>query len=370
MVGSVHTYSVRSGNTKNITDHVRETETKALRGQWVAETAFELKQQGYTPDLIIAHPGWGESMFLSDVWSACPQLHYLEFDYGSKTDCGFDPEFDSEQSLHQLMQYRMKNAAALISFQAMTWGYTPTPFQWRTLPAAYRQRVSVIHDGIDCQTLRPNSQASLELPNGVRLRLGDPVLTFVNRTFEPYRGIHCLMRALPELQRCWPSLQVLLIGSDSSKLSYGKNRNDGRGWLAALRDELGDQLDWSRIHVPGPLRYESFIVAMQISAVHVYYTYPFVLSWSLLEAMACGAMVVASATEPVLDVIEDGVNGLLVGFHDRQALINAISRVLNDPHKFQEMRRNARRTIKNRFMLQDCIKRQLALVDALALGSI
>jgi len=262
----------------------------------------------------------------------------------------------------------MKTVASCLSFQSMSWGYTPTRFQWQTLPAAFRERVSVIHDGIDCQKLCPDPAATLKLPDGTLLRKGDHVLTFVNRTFEPYRGIHKLMRALPELQRRWPQLQVLLIGLDSPHVSYGKAREDGRGWLSVLSSELEAQLDWRRIHAPGALTHSAFIRAMQISAVHVYLTYPFVLSWSLLEAMACGALVVGSATAPVEEVIRHGENGWLVDFHDQEALISTVSNVLADLKGHEALRAKARQTIKQDFKLEACLSKQIRLLDAVASG--
>lgn len=361
-------YRVQQDNTPGIPPLVRELETKLLRATWVAELAEQLCQENYRPDLIIAHPGWGEALFLADLWPDVPQLHYLEFDYGTGVDIGFDPEFAAPTTWQSRARQRIKTANNLLNLQAMTWGYTPTHFQWSTLPSAYRQRVSVIHDGIDTQRLRPDPTATFTLPNGAVIRQGDPLLTFVNRTFEPYRGVHRLLRSLPELQRRWPALQVLLIGRDSPNVSYGKRRSDGRGWLAVLRDDLHGQLDWSRIHAPGQLPYAQFIRAMQVSAVHVYFTYPFVLSWSLLEAMACGALVVGSATEPVQEVIRDGDNGLLVGFHDQQALIERVSSVLANPGAWAEIRHKARRSVQQHYRLKDCIARQLHLIDAVASG--
>ena len=365
-------YRYTRGNTPGLPPLLLELETKVLRAGWAAELAEGLRADGYQPDLILAHPGWGEALFLGDVWPEVPQLHYLEFDYQAGVDMHFDPEFPIPGTWQERARARMKAANTQLNLAAMTWGLTPTRFQWSTLPAGQRGRVSVIHDGIDLERLGPDPVASLQLPDGTSLGGpdADPVLTMVNRTFEPYRGIHRLMRALPELQRRHPRLQVLLIGRDSPQVSYGPNRDDGRGWLAALREELGDQLDWSRIHAPGKLAYHQFVQAMQLSAAHVYFTYPFVLSWSLLEAMACGALVIGSATAPVQEVIEHGRNGLLVDFFDQEALVEAVSHTISQPGRYKTLRQAARRTVEERYELKTCLRRQLALIDAVASGVI
>lgn len=363
-------YRIKHANTPSLPAALRETETKLLRGQWVAEEAMKLKSEGYVPHLIIAHPGWGEALFLRDIWPSCPQLHYMEFAYEAKTDVNFDPEFSEDDTLEELQRQRMKSANTLLNLQSMDWGYTPTEFQWKTMPSAYRERISVIHDGINTERLKPDATSTVELPGGRCLRHGEPLLTFVNRTFEPYRGVHRLLHALPELQRLHPDLQVLLIGKDSPDVSYGKKRSDGQGWLACLRQELGHRLDWSRIHAPGPVPYPQFIRAMQMSMVHVYLSYPFVLSWSMLEAMACGALVVGSATAPVQEVIQHEHNGLLVGFHDTEGLINTVSHAITQTASLEPLRINARKTIETNYRLEDCIKQQLALVDGLSTGAL
>ena len=365
-------YRYTRGNTPGLPPLLQELETKVLRATWAAEQAEALQAKGYRPDLILAHPGWGEALFLRDVWPDVPQLHYLEFDYQAGVDMNFDPEFLSQPTWQERARQRMKSANTQLNLAAMTWGLTPTHFQCSTLPAGHRQRIAVIHDGVNLERLGPDPAARLHLPDGTVLGGpgAAPVLTMVNRTFEPYRGIHRLMRALPELQRRHPQLQVLLIGRDTPEVSYGAKRRDGRGWLAALREELEGQLDWSRIHAPGKLEYAQFVQAMQLSAAHVYFTYPFVLSWSLLEAMACGALVIGSATAPVQEVIRHGHNGLLVDFFDQEALVTAVSQALEHPERCVPLRQAARRTVADTYELGACLQRQLALIDAVASGVI
>lgn len=364
----------KSGNSSDGPRLIRDLESKFIRAEAAAYAAVKAEKDGYKPDLIIGHPGWGETIFLADIWPDVPQLHYLEFDYSKGLDVQFDPEYSPEYNWFERARQRVKSTNMQLGLQSMSWGITPTRFQWSSLPASHRNSVSVIHDGIDMNVLSPSDSAQLRLPSGRilgTLRDGfDPVLTFVNRTFEPYRGVHRLMRALPALQRLHPRLQTLLIGLDTPKVSYGSKRVDSRGWLAALKEELGESLDWSRIHTPGPLPYKDFVCAMQLSAAHVYFTYPFVLSWSLLEAMACAAPVIGSRTAPVEEVIQHRSNGLLVDFFDQDALVEAVSKCLNDPSFARRLGLNARSTVKSKYELNYCLNKQLSLIDAVAEGII
>jgi glycosyltransferase involved in cell wall biosynthesis len=364
-------YQVRRGNGQGTHPLALETESKVLRAEAVATMADELRNAGYHPDVILAHPGWGETLFLGDIWPSVPQLHYVEFAYRAEgTDTDFPDRHALEQTWQEKARGRMKNANVLLNLQAMAWGLTPTGFQHSTLPAWAQAKTSVIHDGINTSWACPDPTASLQLPDGRRLSAADEVISFVNRTFEPYRGIHVFLEALPAVLRARPKAQVLLVGHDSPKVSYGAHRRDGRGWLTALREELGDTIDWSRVHTLGKVPHNTLRLIFQITRAHVYLTYPFVLSWSLLEAMSCGALVIGSATAPVQEVIEDGRNGLLVPFADGDQLAQQLITALSQPERFQTLRQAARATVVERYELQHCLRSQIALLDAVATGAI
>lgn len=367
-------WSLQRGNSSDGLPLIRDLESKFIRAEAAGIAAECAARQGYKPDIIIAHPGWGETLFLADIWPDVPQLHYLEFDYSLGLDMHFDPEFPVSSTWQERARQRVKSSNMTLGLQSMTWGMTPTRFQWSSLPRSHQANVSIIHDGINVQTLHPDDSAELDLGHGVRLgsvlKGAAPVLTFVNRTFEPYRGVHRLLRALPALQQRHPNLQTLLIGRNTPSVSYGSKRSDGRGWLTVMREELGASLDWSRIHTPGHLNYSQYIKSMQLSAAHVYFTYPFVLSWSLLESMACGAPVIGSATPPVEEVIEHGVNGVLVDFFNQDALIESVSQCLHFPHEAREMGLRARQTVMEHYDLDSCRQRQIQLIDAVANGLI
>ena len=191
------------------------------------------------------------------------------------------------------------------------------------------------------------------------------MITFVSRRLEPYRGFHVFMRALPRLLRERPQAHVLIVGGDEA--GYGQPPPGGGTWREVLWAEVGGVLDRSRVHFLGRVPYAEFVALLQLSSVHVYLTYPFVLSWSMIEAMACGCAVVASATPPVLEVIEDGGNGLLVDFFDTDRIVDAVSRVLDHPDRMRAMRAAARRTAIERYDFATvCLPRHVELIERIA----
>lgn len=361
-------YTPQRSSSAALHPWVADLETKVIRGEAAANAAAALREGGYRPDVICAHPGWGEALFLKDVFPDARLLSFIEFFYRvDGADFGFDPEF-AEADLAGRCRLRLKNANSLLNLDAADWCISPTHWQASTVPAAYRSRLSVVHDGIDTQRIRPAPQARVELARArTTLRPGDEVLTFVNRNMEPYRGFHVFMRALPEIQRRRPNLMTLIVGGDD--VSYGKRLPPGQTWRQKMLAEIGGRLDMDRVRFVGHIAYGDFLAVLQVSAVHVYLTYPFVLSWSMLEAMAAGCVVVGSATAPVEEVIADGDNGLLVDFFSTTQIADAVDRVLDHPDRMAAMRARARQTIVERYDLtRVSLPRQMALVDALASG--
>jgi glycosyltransferase involved in cell wall biosynthesis len=226
-------------------------------------------------------------------------------------------------------------------------GVAPTAWQASTFPAPLRQMLDVIHDGVNTAAMAPNPQASFALPNGQSVKTGDEVLTFVNRNLEPYRGYHIFMRALPDVLKARPKAQVVIVGGD--EVSYGSAPEGAKGWKDTILNEVRDRLDMSRVHFMGKIPYDKFIALMQVSRAHAYLTYPFVLSWSMIEAMSAGAHVIGSATAPVQEVIQDGVNGTLVDFFDIAAWSAALTKALAHPDQFQTLRQAARQTALDRY---------------------
>lgn len=322
-------YAITINPIPGLPTELAEFEAKHLRARGALAAARLLHEEGFAPDIIIAHPGWGESILLELVWPDVPQIHFCEFFYGIRgSDVTFDPEM-SVTSDELLSRVLLKNAAPLLSLHGMYRGVAPTHFQKQQFPAPYHDRIDVIHDGIDTDRIRPNPAARFELPNGRTLVAGDPVITFVNRNLEPQRGFHIFMRSLPAVLRAHPTAQVCIVGGDGK--GYGGGAPGGQTWRQIMLREVGDAIDTDRVHFLGQVAYARYVSLLQISAAHVYLTYPFVLGWSCIEAMSAACTIIGSRTAPVEEVIRDGENGYLVDFRDVEGLAARILAVLADP---------------------------------------
>lgn len=336
-------------------------------GARVAEVCQMLRDQQVRPDIIVGHCGWGETLFIKDVFPDVPLLSYFEFYYHARgVDVDFDPEFST--IFYHPSRLRTRNGVALLSYDASDWGNTPTMWQRSLHPPEMRRRMSVIHEGVDTSLIVPNPQAVLELPDrGLSLKHGDEVLTYVARNLEPYRGFHVFMRALPEVLKRRPNAQVLVVGGDS--VSYGAAAAPRSSYREMMLTELGSRLDTSRVHFLGQVDYAVYQKLLQISSAHVYLTYPFVLSWSFIEAMSSACLLIGSSTPPVMEVLEDGVNGLAVDFFDTAALVDRIVEALANPARFRPLREAARETAVSRYDLkQVLLPRWVKLLDDLIAG--
>jgi glycosyltransferase involved in cell wall biosynthesis len=319
------------------------------RGKRVAAGAAELKRQGLRPDLIFAHIGWGEALFLKEIFPDARVLLYNEFFYRSQGgDVGFDREFP--MTAEKVLRLRVMNAPLLMSLDASDWGMAPTRWQQKQFPAAYAERMSVIHDGINTDVVTPGAPGAEEL------------ITYVARNLEPYRGFHVFMRAIPEIQKRRPKARIVIVGGD--EVSYSPRLPPGQTYRQRLLREIEGKADLSRVRFTGRIPYADYLSLLRRSSVHVYLTYPFVLSWSLLEAMAAGCLVVGSRTPPVEEVVRDGENGLLTGFFSTERLAERIDHALSMDSR--PLREAARKTVVERFDLKRvCLPAQLELVARL-----
>lgn len=354
-------YKPQHGSTPKIHPWAQDSETKLIRGEACFHAMRHLQSQGYVPDIVCAHPGWGEALFAKDVWPQAPLLSYFEFYYHmSGADVGFDPEFPPDPL--DGPRLRARNLVNLMNLELCDFGLAPTEWQKSLHPATFRDKIRVIHDGINTGLLAPNPSARLTIPNtGRSFGADEEIITFVNRNLEPYRGYHIFMRALPEILRRRPKAQVLIVGGDG--VSYGKHPPQGN-WRQIFFAEVKSDIDTGRVHFLGNVPYPAFVSLLQVSSVHVYLTYPFVLSWSMLEAMSAGCLVVGSSTPPVQEVLRDGENGLLVDFFSPSDIAAKVVAALEAHGDFARLRQAARQTIVDNYDLATiCLPRQLAYLD-------
>jgi glycosyltransferase involved in cell wall biosynthesis len=344
-----------------------EIERAIHTGATVAEVCRGLRDRGFRPDLIVGHSGWGETLFVKEVFPDVPLLANFEFFYHAHgVDVDFDPEFAS--IFNEPARLLTRNAINLMAFQSADWGHSATQWQRSLHPPEMRSRISVLHEGVDTKLARPNPRARFTLPESGRvLTRRDEVVTYVARNLEPYRGFHIFMRALPQLLRRRKHAQVVIVGGDG--VSYGTPPPPRSTFRELLLQELGAKLDLERVHFLGLLEYRAYLSLLQVSSVHVYLTYPFVLSWSFIEAMACGCLIVGSATPPVLEVLRDGNNGLTVDFFAHKQLARRIEAALAEPERMQGLRKAARATALAQFDLKRLLlPRWNALFDDLING--
>ncbi|MGC2167201.1 MAG: glycosyltransferase family 4 protein, partial [Gallionella sp.] len=344
--------------------YLGSVEAGVLNAQEVARVALQLKQSGFVPDVMLGHNGWGEIWYLKDVFPRVPLIGYFEFFYRFRgADVGFDPEFQA--SFDDAPRLRTRNMANLIGLDAADLGQTASLWQKSVHPVAYQSRLQVIHEGIDTEIVTPNANARLRLTDiGIELTRADEVITYVARNLEPYRGFHSFIRSLPAILDQRSNARVVIIGGD--EISYGAKLKDGATYKQHLLAELGSTLDLTRVHFLGKVPYPVYLSVLQISSVHVYLTYPFVLSWSMLEAMSAGCLLVASKTAPVEEVIRDGENGLLVDFFSAEEISGRVVDALNAGQDgYTDIRKNARNTILEQYDLKTiCLPAQLRLLES------
>lgn len=366
-------YAVTGRSGQNTHRWLADLDTKTLRGEAAWQAALKLREQGFVPDVIVAHPGWGESLFLQQVWPQARLGIYCEFFYQRQgADVGFDPEFSSLDT-DNACRLQMKNANYELHFPRAHAGIAPTHWQASLFPQPFASRIAVIHDGIRTDQIKPDAHAHIRVqtPQGVvQLGQGDEVITFVNRNLEPYRGYHQFMRALPAILQARPQARVVIIGGN--EVSYGAAPPPGpdgkpQTWREIFLNEVKDTLDLSRVHFVGKVPYADFLRVLQVSTVHVYLTYPFVLSWSLLEAMSAGCAIVASDTSPVREAIRHGETGQLVDFFDPTALAQQVVALCDNPTERARLGTQARAFAVAHCDLETrCLPGQIAWVEQLA----
>jgi glycosyltransferase involved in cell wall biosynthesis len=360
----LHKYQMNGADVSGTHPFARRFDLECRRAEQVLYCLSSLTALGFSPDVILAHPGWGETLPLRTFYPNAKIAVYCEFFYGMQgQDVGFDPEFP-EAGLDGYVSLHLKNATTLLALSDGDIGISPTPWQRSTFPVQLQEKIEVVHEGIDVDVAAPDKEASFRLPEGRILRRRDQVVTFVARNLEPLRGYHVFMRALPSILKALPDVEIVIIGGDGA--SYGMKPPTGKTWKQMFLDEVADRIDADRVHFAGNLPYRRYLSVLQISSAHVYLTYPFVLSWSLLEAMSAGCVVIASDTAPLRDVI-DGRNGMRVPFFDFDELAGRVIEAVSKPRRFASMRERARDfVVRNYDAERICIPKMVKVIKQLS----
>ncbi|MBD1938825.1 glycosyltransferase family 4 protein [Microcoleus sp. FACHB-68] len=343
--------------------YVRPLESAVLYGQAVFRIAEQLKKEGFVPDIVCGHSGWGPTLFVKDAFPKSRLLCYFEWFYHAYgSDANFDPA--DPLSLDDFPRIRVKNSPILIDLYSCDWGVSPTNWQRSQFPKEFHSKISVLHDGVDTDYFKPNPGAKLILPN-LDLSGVDEIVTYVARGMEPYRGFPEFIESIAYIQERRPNCHVVVVGSD--RVCYGKSLPNNETYKEHMLKKVS--LDLSRVHFVGSLPYGLYLKVIQASSAHVYLTRPFVLSWSMIESMSTGCLVIGSDTAPVKEVIRDGENGLLVDFFSPKQIADRIDEVMDHPTRMAELRVKARQTALERYALKDMLPRQLQLIKDVASGS-
>ncbi|MDB5606043.1 MAG: glycosyl transferase [Bradyrhizobium sp.] len=353
-------YALTNVDVSSSHPFARRFDLECHRAEQVLYALTNLASSGFIPDVIVAHPGWGETLPVRTVFPKARLIVYCEFFYGSTDrDVAFDPEFPAI-GVDGHVSLQLKNAATLLALSECDAGLAPTAWQRSTFPSIFQDKIAVLHEGIDTAVVKPAPKVSFRLPSGKLLTAKDELVTFAARNLEPLRGYHIFMRALPRIMAERPNAEILVIGGHGT--SYGAPSPAGTTWQSLFHDEVAGQIDPRRVSFVGHLPYEDYLRALQISSAHVYLTYPFVLSWSLLEAMSAGCLVIGADTAPVREVLNQE-NGILVPFFDVDQLANRVIDALADRNRFRKIRNAARQTILDKYDLaQTCLPAQVDFI--------
>lgn len=360
-IEGVKKYIYRTEKTVSDKTHsfLQYFEQSVIHAEAAANVALKLKQDGLKPDIIYGFSGWGSSMFMKDVFPKVPFLCYFGWYVQPENSVyDFDGTILTEEDRQRI---DCNNAHLMMNLCNCDAGITETNWQKQQIPKDFHHKIKVIHNGINTNICTPDKKAKFIIKDkNLELTSKDEVITYGTRGMEPFRGFPQFMEAIDKVLKRRPNAHIVIAGEDvvcySPKLSEGTYKE-------LMLKKLN--LDMSRVHFTGALPFEDYIKLLQISSVHVYLTYPFVLSWSLLNALATECCVIASNTAPIIEVIKDNKNGLLVDFFDTDAIAEKIEYALNNQSKMKMIRQNARKTILENYDTKNCLLKQIKYIQEL-----
>ena len=345
----------------------------AQRGEAVGHLCHHLLNQGLKPDVVLVHSAWGEALRLRTVFPQTPLVIYPEL-WGTPEALGvnFDAALTAASDttpaalidLARLTPHlERQNLLADLAISQADAVVVPCHAQIDSFPEPLRPRLQLIPEGVDLQRVRPNPQAQLALPGLPALRYGDPIVTLVSRELEPLRGLRSALRAWPAIAAACPKARLVLVGGNDG--GYGREQPSHSSHLEDALAELPADLDRSRIHCPGRIAYADLLQLLQCSACHLALSYPYTLSWSTLEAMACGAPVISNPGSPLARELVPGESGLLVGFGAAAELSQAVIQVLQHEPTRRSLAQAGRALIEQRFSLSQALERYGHLFEEL-----
>ena len=315
---------------------------------WHAHGVYEVCKAtpDLRPDLIVGHSGFGSTVFLRELYPA-PIVNYFEYYYHPRgTDMDFRADFPPREI--DFLRSHARNAMILLDLESCAAGYTPTRWQWSLFPEAWKPKVEVIHDGVDTDFWRrrpgPRRLGKEAVPDGVR------VVTYVARGLEAMRGFDIFVRVANRIAAAMPNVLFVVVGAD--RVHYGNDLRHIK--TKTFREHVlqTERPDLRRFRFLGTVPPETLAEVLSLSDLHIYLTVPFVLSWSLLDALACECVVLASDTAPVREVIRHEDNGLLAGFFDVDGLAEQALRVLADPRAYRRLAAAGRALVEERYGLE------------------
>ena len=354
-----YVYKLKRQVPDNCHRYLRYYEECIIHGQSAAELALHLKNQGFYPDIIYGHT-WGQTLFMKDVFPESKLLCYFEWFFHSKDS--YSDFAGNEVPIDEHAKFRIDNSQILVDLHTCDAGLCPTNYQIKQFPDVYKNKIKVLHDGIDTDFCVRKDDAVLEIPEkGLKLTKNDEVVTYGTRGMDPYRGFPEFMKAVEKLQKKRPNMHVVISGKD--RVCYGPPLPDGKTYKQLMLETL--DLDLDRIHFTGLLPFDKYIDMLNITSAHVYLTYPFVCSWSLLNAMACETPIIASNTEPVLEFLEDKKNALLFDFFNIDDQVEKIEYALDNRNKMEPLRKAARKLIVKKYAQKDLLPKHINYLKSL-----
>lgn len=312
---------------------LQDIDAKLIRAESAYKAMKALKRQGLNPDVIYAHPGWGETMFVRNIWPEARLVVYAEWFYNLYgQEVNFDPAMPKLTEDLEL-RLNIKNIPFLNALSDADAAISPTKWQKSRFPAWAQEKIQVVYDGLNLDELAQVQPRALGIPSqNLKLRKGMPIITYAARHLEPVRGFHYFMRSLPMILQANRDAHVIVMGKDAGigDSGYGSDNPEGISWRKSMEKELGNKVDWNRVHFLGMLERKLYLAMLKLSACHIYLTTPFILSWSFLEAAALGVPIVASDTAPVREM--ENLSGLkLVKFDDPEAIARNVLTTLAQP---------------------------------------